>query len=95
MKSNLRTATGRRVHMFVRLLMLIALIVNAAMLMRIHHEVARLEDRPPNRGSLPCAALPTRFVLDSPECAQKLLDAMNVTNVRVHSANATPRHVIE
>lgn len=95
MKSNLRTATSRHVSMSVRLLILIALVVNAAMLMRIHHELARLEDRPPNRGSLPCAALPTRFVLDSPECAQKLLEAMNVTNVRVHEANASLRHVIE
>jgi hypothetical protein len=95
MKSNLRTGTSRRVNMSVRLLILIALIVNAVMLMRIHHELAGLEYRSASARDLPCAALPTRFVLESPECAQKLLEAMNVTNLRVHSANATPRPVIE
>jgi hypothetical protein len=95
MKSNLRTATSRRVQMSVRLLILIALVVNAVMLMRIHHELAGPQDRPASPGGLPCAALPTRFVLESPECAQKLLEAMNVTNVRVHEANTSLRHVIE
>lgn len=37
--------------------------------------------------SLPCSAIPTRFVLDDPECADKLLRAMNVTNVRVLPKN--------
>ncbi len=35
------------------------------------------------RRSLPCEAVPVRFVLDEPECADKLLRAMNVTRVRV------------
>ena len=33
--------------------------------------------------SLPCAAIPTRFVMEHPDCADKLLMSMNVTNVRV------------
>jgi hypothetical protein len=36
------------------------------------------QERPPS-----CTALPTRFVLQDPECAQKLLDAMNVSSVRI------------
>ena len=36
--------------------------------------------------SLPCAAIPTRFVMEHPDCADKLLRSMNVTNVRVRSA---------
>lgn len=41
-----------------------------------------------NRGNseaLPCAAIPTRFVLQEPACAQKLLETMNVTNVRIRA----------
>jgi len=37
---------------------------------------------------LPCGAIPTRFVIDEPECADKLLRSMNVTNVRVLPAEA-------
>ena len=33
--------------------------------------------------SLPCAAVPTSLILEDPICAQKLLDSMNVTNVRI------------
>ena len=36
--------------------------------------------------SLPCAAIPTRFVMEHPDCADKLIRSMNVTNVRVRSA---------
>ena len=35
--------------------------------------------------SLPCTAIPTQYVLEYPECADKLLRAMNVTNVRILS----------
>jgi hypothetical protein len=34
-----------------------------------------------------CTALPVRFVMQDPECAQKLLDAMNVSNVRIIRPN--------
>ena len=37
----------------------------------------------PAKPSLPCAAIPTRYVLEYPECADRLLRAMNVTNVRI------------
>lgn len=39
--------------------------------------------------SLPCAAIPTRYILQEPECANKLLRAMNVTNVRVVARDAS------
>jgi hypothetical protein len=35
------------------------------------------------RESLPCQAVPIRFVMDEPECADRLLRSMNVSNVRV------------
>jgi hypothetical protein len=31
----------------------------------------------------PGLALPVRFIMQDPECAQKLLDAMNISNVRI------------
>lgn len=39
------------------------------------------------REPLPCGAVPTRFVMEEPECADKLLRSMNVTNVHVLSPN--------
>ena len=38
--------------------------------------------------SLPCQSLPIRFVMEEPECAEKLLRSMNVSNVRVMSYEA-------
>ena len=40
----------------------------------------------PARSSLPCQAIPTRYVLEYPECADKLLRVMNITNVHIASA---------
>lgn len=64
-------------------LILIALALDLVLLLRIRAEMTSLSDGRTRGGDLPCAALPTRFVLDEPECAQKLLEAMNVSNVRV------------
>ena len=38
---------------------------------------------------LPCAAVPTCFVMEHPECADHLLRAMNITNVRIQRYNGT------
>jgi hypothetical protein len=44
--------------------------------------------------SLPCKAVPIRFVMDEPECADKLLRSMNVSNVRVltHGVSESRKH---
>ena len=34
-----------------------------------------------------CTAIPVKLILEDPECADKLLRAMNVTNVRVERAD--------
>ena len=88
-----RPRMSRRALAVLLLLILIALAAEWALLLRLNENVACLADDRASAGELPCAALPTRFVLDSPECAQKLLDAMNVSNVRVVSrtADTTPR----
>ena len=36
---------------------------------------------------LPCAAVPTQFVMEHTECADHLLRSMNVTNVRIQRIN--------
>jgi hypothetical protein len=34
-----------------------------------------------------CTALPVRFILQDPECAQRLLDAMNVSHLQIERPN--------
>lgn len=36
-----------------------------------------------------CQAIPTRLILEDPQCAEKLLRAMNVTGVRILSGNVS------
>ena len=71
------------------LLILIALVVDWMLLLRLNEAAARLADDRTRTDRLPCAALSTRFVLESPDCAQRLLDSMNVSNVRIRPAGAT------
>ena len=44
---------------------------------------------PAKSRSLPCEAMPIKFALDSPDCANKLLEAMNITNVKILPKNST------
>ena len=44
---------------------------------------------PEKSRSLLCEAMPIKFALDNPDCANKLLMAMNVTNVKVLPQNST------
>ena len=37
--------------------------------------------------TLRCTAIPVKLILEDPECADKLLRAMNVTNVRVERSD--------
>ena len=48
----------------------------------------RLKSCKIHKESLPCQAVPIRFVMDEPECTDKLLRSMNVTNVRVLPSEA-------
>ena len=41
--------------------------------------------------SRPCLAIPTRFVLEYPECARRLVEAANVSGVRIVSVAASKR----
>ncbi len=64
---------------------LIGVATNTVTMLKLTAELKRAPPR-----ALPCSAIPTRLVLEDPICAQKLLDSMNVTNVRIHARrNAT------
>jgi len=78
-------AQSKPYRLVVRLLILAVLLLalNIAMtgLLLRQHEAFM----PVSKSTLPCEAVPVRFVLDEPQCADKLLKAMNVTRVRVWS----------
>lgn len=72
-------------------LLIISLLVNLVLLAALFHR----SDAPDGRTS-PCMAIPTKLILEDPACAEKLIRAMNVTNVRVISkismGDAAPLH---
>ena len=75
-----RGSRGRHALMVVLLLVVAA---NLLLTLKLHHEATKLGRAVPKRPDLPCAAIPTRFLMEEPVCAQKLIEAMNVTNVQV------------
>lgn len=78
-----RTARDRRL-LIVVLLLVLALTITELFLLALSVEHAGDSPCPAAaRPSLPCAAIPTRFMMEDPACAQKLLEAMNVTNFRI------------
>ena len=76
-------AIRTRLVIIIAALMLLAVMANVLMTIKL---AARIDTRPvcpePPR-SLPCGALPMRLIHDDPACANKLLQVMNVTNVRI------------
>ena len=82
MNRRYETRGPRYALLVILLLLVVGMAVNLALTVRM---LARLAAAPSDaeRDTLPCAAIPTRFVMEDPECADKLLRAMNVTNVRI------------
>ena len=70
------------------LLILVGLIANSIMMVKMSKRIETLA-LCIEKKSLACAAIPTRYVMEEPECADKLLRAMNVTNVHILPRNAT------
>ena len=69
----------------VILLVLILAGVIADVLLQLRHE--------PNQAAKPalaCQAIPTRYILEYPDCADKLLRVMNVSNVRIVPGKTAP-----
>ncbi len=84
MKSNKRMRAHEYATLALLLLMFLGSLANALLTARIMTEVKALAMNRSAPSALPCAAIPKLFVLEEPACAQKLLESMNVTNVRVH-----------
>ncbi len=59
------------------------LVTNVLVIAKLALGLERLESCQHSRESLPCQAVPTRFVIEEPECTDKLLRSMNVTTVRI------------
>jgi len=64
------------------------LVANVLVVAKLALGLERLKSCQHRRESLPCQAVPTRFVIEEPECANKLLRSMNVTNVRIFPVDA-------
>ena len=71
------------VFMLLVFVLAIGMLLNVYLTLRLSTQIGSITLQLHARPSLPCAAIPTRFVMDEPVCAQKLIEAMNVTNVRV------------
>ena len=82
------TNRGSRGRQVLTVLLLLGVVANLLLTLKSNHDITMLNRVLPKRPDLPCAAIPTRFVAQEPLCAQKLIEAMNITNFRV-VANAS------
>ncbi len=76
----------RPVHwLFVVLLgvTVMILIVDVRVSMKVAARIEQVAFRESGCTCLPLPSLPVRLIHEDPRCAQKILDVMNVTNVRV------------
>lgn len=74
----------RRTPTIILAALAVSLLVNlvlSVVLLPIHPQGSPPATRP--TGVLPCQAIPTKLILEDPACADKLIQAMNVTGVRV------------
>jgi hypothetical protein len=69
--------------------LLVLVVVNLVVTIRFAADTRAWATRTLRQPALACAAIPMRFVMDEPECADKLFRAMNVTNVHVLSPNGS------
>lgn len=76
----------------VLLICILAIVIpNGVITLKLAADMDKVQSAQPQRArGLPCEAIPIRFALDEPDCANKLLRAMNVTNV-----NFLPRQSTE
>ena len=76
-----RKSVNRLAILMVCVLVFLAvnLLITTTLFLNAKKSPLMLSEREP----LPCRAVPTRFVMEEPECANKLLRSMNVTNVHI------------
>ena len=80
-----RTKQQRFLSVALTILLVLLLGGMAADLIMTSRILIELEALGPDlaRETLPCGAIPSRYVMEEPVCTDKLLRAMNVSNVRV------------
>ncbi len=61
-------------------------LINLLITMRFASKIDQVQSCSQKRKSLPCEAIPIKFAIEEPQCANRLLRAMNITNV-----NFSPR----
>ncbi len=71
------------------ILILVGTLVQAVLTVRLTAGLAASAVSRQAPQALPCGAIPTKLILEDPVCADKLLRAMNVTDVRI-----LPRHAV-
>ena len=64
-------------------LLAVSLLINLMLALVLLHRAETPPVGPEVARPLSCAAIPTKLILEDPECVDKLLRAMNVTRVRV------------
>ena len=82
---------NRNWQMILLICILVVVAGDLVITVTIAEDMGKVQSAQPQRArGLPCEAIPIRFALDEPDCANKLLRAMNETNV-----NFLPRRSIE
>lgn len=64
-------------------IVLVAVAANMFLIWRVLVALDQDGRSPTPRGELTCRAVPVSFVHDYPDCTNRLLEAMNITNVRI------------
>ena len=72
--------------MILAICIVVLLLINMVFATKLFIDINELQLRYLARKSH-CGAIPIQFALNEPECVNKLLDSMNITNVRIASVN--------
>jgi hypothetical protein len=63
----------------------VLVVANILLIAKLSLGLEQLKSCELKRESLPCQAIPIGFLMNEPECTDKLLRTMNVTNVQILS----------
>ena len=69
-------------YVIVVICLIIVMTANLMMTIKISQDIKAIRTTPPKMRSLACEAIPIRFAMKHPNCANELLYYMNVTNVQ-------------
>ena len=69
-------------YMVVVICLIIVMTANLMITIKISQGIKAIRTTPPKARSLACEAIPIRFAMNHPNCANELLYYMNVTNVQ-------------